>query len=141
MSEQQKTINNFFIIVGSNIKPSENIKRGLNLIEQEDSIVIIKQSSEFHSKAVGMVGPDFVNKVVKCSTKMSFNQTRMYLKKIEDHCGRERSSNKFIPRTLDLDVIKWNDFKGVLDGYQLPDPDIEKYDFVSVPLNELLKED
>ena len=42
MNEQQKTTNNFYVLVGSNIEPAENIKKGLNLIEQENKIFLIK---------------------------------------------------------------------------------------------------
>ena len=38
----------------------------------------------------------------------------------------------------DLDIIVWNDFEGVIDGYELPDPDIKKYDFIQIPLAEIL---
>ena len=48
-----------------------------------------------------------------------------------------REENKFIPRTLDLDIIDWNNHEGVIEGYQLPDPDIKKYEFISIPLSEI----
>ena len=116
MNEQQKTTNNFYVLVGSNIEPAENIKKGLNLIEQENKIFLIKQSSDYQSEAVGMEGDDFINKA---------------------RCGRVREENKFIPRTLDLDIIDWNNHEGVIEGYQLPDPDIKKYEFISIPLSEI----
>ena len=137
MNEQQKTTNNFYVLVGSNIEPAENIKKGLNLIEQENKIFLIKQSSDYQSKAVGMEGDDFINKVINCSTDMNFRETLDYLKSIEERCGRVREENKFIPRTLDLDIIDWNNHEGVIEGYQLPDPDISKYEFISIPLSEI----
>ena len=137
MSEQQKTINNFYVLIGSNIEPAENIKKGLNLIEQENKISLIKQSSDYQSKAVGMKGNDFINKVINCSTDMNFRETLDYLKSIEERCGRVREENKFIPRTLDLDIIDWNNYEGVIDGYQLPDQDIEKFDFIKNPYKEI----
>ena len=138
MNEQQKTTNNFYILVGSNIEPTKNIKKGLNLIEQENKISLIKQSSDYQSKAVGMEGDDFINKVINCSTDMNFRETLDYLKSIEQRCGRVREENKFIPRTLDLDIIDWNNYEGVIDGYQLPDPEIEKYEFIKKPYMELI---
>ena len=137
MSEQQKTINNFYVLIGSNIEPAENIKKGLNLIEQENKIFLIKKSSDYRSKAVGMEADDFINKVINCSTDMSFKETQNYLKSVEKRCGRIREENKFIPRTLDLDIIDWNNREGVIEGYQLPDPDISKYEFISIPLSEI----
>ena len=55
MSEQQKTINNFYVLIGQILKPVENIKKGLSLIEQENKF-FNKQSSEYQSKAFGMEG-------------------------------------------------------------------------------------
>ena len=137
MNEQQKITNNFYVLVGSNIEPTKNIKKGLNLIEQENKISLIKQSSDYQSKAVGMEGDDFINKVINCSTDMSFKETLNYLKSVEKRCGRIREENKFIPRTLDLDIIDWNNYEGVIEGYQLPDPDIEKFEFIKNPYKEI----
>ena len=138
MNEQQKITNNFYVLVGSNIEPTKNIKKGLNLIEQENKISLIKQSSDYQSKAVGMEGDDSINKVINCSTDMSFKETLNYLKSVEKLCGRIREENKFIPRTLDLDIIDWNNYEGVIEGYQLPDPDIEKFEYIAIPYKELL---
>tara|TARA_B100001173_G_scaffold183325_1_gene158230 strand:- start:72 stop:428 length:357 start_codon:yes stop_codon:yes gene_type:complete len=117
----------------------KNIKKGLNLIEQENKISLIKQSSDYQSKAVGMEGDDFINKVINCSTDMNFKETLNYLKSVEKRCGRVREENKFIPRTLDLDIIDWNNYEGVIEGYQLPDPNISMYNFVKDPYMEIKK--
>ncbi len=137
MSEQQKITNNFYVLIGSNIEPAKNIEKGLNLIEQENKIFIIKKSSDYQSKAIGMEGNDFINKVINCSTNMSFKETLNYLKSIEEQCGRVREENKFVPRTLDLDIIDWNHYEGVIEGYQLPDPDISKFEYIANPYNEI----
>ena len=139
MNEQQKTTNNFYVLVGSNIEPTKNIKKGLNLIEQENKISLIKQSSDYQSKAVGKAGDDFINKVINCSTDMNFKETLNYLKSVEKRCGRMREENKFIPRTLDLDIIDWNNYEGVIEGYQLPDPNISVYNFIKDPYMEIKK--
>jgi len=137
LSEQQKITNNFYVLIGSNIEPAKNIEKGLNLIEQENKIFIIKKSSDYQSKAIGMEGNDFINKVINCSTNMSFKETLNYLKSIEEQCGRVREENKFVPRTLDLDIIDWNHYEGVIEGYQLPDPDISKFEYIANPYNEI----
>jgi len=131
-------MNRLYILVGSNIDPNENIKKGLKHLNQSDSIVVEAVSSEFISKPVGMEGSDFINIVLRCSTNLEFIETNTLLKEIEEICGRERDpQNKFTPRTLDLDIICWNNFEGIIEGYKLPDPDIEKYDYIKVPLSEV----
>ncbi len=132
-------MNRFYVLVGSNINPQENIKKGLQLIEQSSVIKLEAVSSEFISKAVGMEGDDFLNQALRCTTNQDFKKTISLLKDIEALCGRKRDpNNKFTPRTLDLDIIHWNDFKGSMEGYQLPDPDIEKYDYIKNPLSEVM---
>ena len=121
-------MNKFYVLVGSNINPHENVNKGLDLIKKNNEIVLEAVSSEYISKAVGMDGNDFLNLALRCATELSFKDSLKLLKDIEASCGRERDpNNKFTPRTLDLDIIVWNDFEGVIDGYEVPDPDIKKY--------------
>ena len=118
-------MNKFYVLVGSNINPHENVNKGLDLIKKNNEIVLEAVSSEYISKAVGMDGNDFLNLALRCATKLSFKDSLKLLRDIEASCGRERDpNNKFTPRTLDLDIIVWNDFEGVIDGYELPDPDL-----------------
>tara|TARA_Y100000992_G_C20960090_1_gene347718 strand:+ start:125 stop:526 length:402 start_codon:yes stop_codon:yes gene_type:complete len=131
-------MNRFYVLVGSNIEPQENIKKGLNLIKKSNEIKLEAVSSEHISKAVGMDGDNFLNLVLRCTTKLDFKDIVSILKHIEVLCGRTRDpNNKFTPRTLDLDIIIWNDFEGFVDGYELPDPDINKFEFIQKPLAEI----
>ena len=132
-------MNKFYVLVGSNINPHENVNKGLDLIKKNNEIILEAVSSEYISKAVGMDGNDFLNLALRCATELSFKDSLKLLKDIETSCGRERDpNNKFTPRTLDLDIIIWNDFEGVIDGYELPDPDINKYEFIQIPLAEIM---
>ena len=132
-------MNKFYVLVGSNINPRKNVNKGLDLIKKNNEIVLEAVSSEYISKAVGMDGNDFLNLALRCATELSFKDSLKLLKDIEASCGRERDpNNKFTPRTLDLDIIIWNDFEGVIDGYELPDPDINKYEFIQIPLAEIM---
>ena len=131
-------MNRFYVLVGSNIEPQDNVKKGLNLIKESNEIKLEAASKEHISKAVGMDGDNFLNLVLRCTTKLDFIDIVSLLKNIEVLCGRTRDpNNKFTPRTLDLDIIIWNDFEGFIDGYELPDPDINKYEFIQKPLAEI----
>ena len=131
-------MNRFYVLVGSNIEPQDNVKKGLNLIKESNEIKLEAASSEHISKAVGMDSDNFLNLVLRCTTKLDFIDIVSLLKNIEVLCGRTRDpNNKFTPRTLDLDIIIWNDFEGFIDGYELPDPDINKYEFIQKPLAEI----
>ena len=104
-------MNKFYVLVGSNIEPQENVKKGLNLIKESIEVNLEAVSSEHISKAVGMDGDNFLNLVLRCTTELDFKDTVSLLKNIEVLCGRTRDpNNKFTSRTLDLDIIIWNDF-------------------------------
>jgi len=131
-------MNRFYVLVGSNIDPEKNVKKGLQYLEKSNALILEEVSSEFISKPVGMEGSDFLNLVLRCSTNLEFLDMVGNLKEIETLCGRKRDpDNKFTSRTLDLDIICWNEFEGMIGSYKLPDPDIEKYDYIKVPLSEV----
>lgn len=131
-------MNKFYVLVGSNIKPQINIEKGIALIRKLKIIELESMSKEYHSDPVGMEGNRFINIVLRCKTKLSFRETLSELKKIELLCGRIRDpKNKFTSRTLDLDIIDWNSEEAIIEGYQMPDPDIKKHDFIKIPYLEI----
>ena len=69
MNVQLQIMNRFYVLVGSNINPHENVKKGLELINESAEISLEAVSSEFLSKAVGMDGDDFLNQALRCTTK------------------------------------------------------------------------
>ena len=66
-------MNKFYVLVGSNIEPQENVKKGLNLIKESIEVNLEAVSSEHISKAVGMDGDNFLNLVLRCTTELDFN--------------------------------------------------------------------
>ncbi len=59
------------------------------------------------------------------------------LKDIEKDHGRVRGEKKFSSRTLDIDILTYNDCVGEVDGVQLPRDEILKHAFVLKPLVDL----
>ena len=131
-------MNEFYVLVGSNINPDSNIKKGLAEIAAHPDLSIIQQSSLYESEPYGMEGENFINLVILIESARDFIEVEQALKKIELNCGRIRDpQNKFTSRTLDLDIIDWNGFVGELNGKQFPDPEIKIREFISKPYNEL----
>jgi 2-amino-4-hydroxy-6-hydroxymethyldihydropteridine diphosphokinase len=126
-----------FIGVGANIQPERNILKGLDLLSER--VLLVAASTFYSSKALGeAAGPDFINGVVKIKTDLPARQLKFdLLRKIEDQLGRVRSSDKNAPRPLDFDILLYDDL--VIDSQDLmiPDPQIERYPFVYIPLLEL----
>ena len=124
--------------MGSNIDPNNNINLCLEKIAAHSDLEQIQLSSFYESEAFGMEGDNFINAVIYLKSKKNHKEILILLKQIEHECGRVRDpNNKFTPRTLDLDIIDWNGFTGMLDDKQYPDPEIQQRDFIKIPYLEL----
>ena len=117
------------ILLGSNIDPAENIRRGaLALAEQ---LPVIRSSSVWLTPSIGMIGPDFYNAAIVCDTDQSADILKFsLLRPIEERLGRVRTSNKYAPRTLDLDVV--------LIGKEVLEPRLWDTAFILLPVSELV---
>jgi 2-amino-4-hydroxy-6-hydroxymethyldihydropteridine diphosphokinase len=126
-----------FIAIGSNIDPHENIERALTKLNSQ--LVIISISNFYRTAAFGRPEqPDFLNGVIRIQTDIGPRNLKFeILRKIEDHLGRLRSTDKFASRTIDLDVIFYGSSVINEPDLHLPDPALRAYPFVAIPLLEL----
>ena len=122
----------YFLSIGSNIKATKNIEFAIK--ELRLILSNINKSSTYQTKAVGFEGDDFLNLVVSGESSFNFDELNLKLKKIEDLSGRNRNAPKFSARTLDIDIVLQVD----VDEIIFESDEIEKYEFVSKPLKELL---
>jgi 2-amino-4-hydroxy-6-hydroxymethyldihydropteridine diphosphokinase len=100
-------MNDAVISIGSNIFPEENIPKALESMEKE--FRILSCSSMVQTAPVGYPDqPDFTNGVVRVLTGKRRRDVEKLLKRIEDRLGRIRTSHKFGPRRIDLDLVVWN---------------------------------
>ena len=100
-------MNDCIIGIGSNIDPENNIQKSLTFLEQEVEIIAI--SSWVKTAPIGIINQnDFINGAVRIRTTLSQDNLINYLKKLENKLGRDRSLPKFGPRTIDLDIVIWN---------------------------------
>jgi len=100
-------MNECIIGIGSNIEAHLNIQEMLRLLSEEVEIVQVSQMIQ--TMPIGMIKqPDYTNGAVRIRTKMDLETLTMYLKKLEDQMGRDRSQEKFGPRNIDLDILIWN---------------------------------
>lgn len=124
-----------YLSIGSNIEKKKNITQGLAALTQ--IFVKIECSSVYESEAVGFNGDNFYNLVVGLDTELNVSELSKELRLIEAHNGRNRGGPKFSARTLDIDILTYNDFVGIVDGVKLPREEITKNAFVLLPLSEL----
>jgi phosphatidylglycerol---prolipoprotein diacylglyceryl transferase len=123
------------ISMGSNQKPQENLKQGLNQLSEKFSL---KHASSIYQTADvrGNDTASFLNQVIEIATKKSFPDLRADLKSIESSLGREMGNKNLVP--LDLDVLTYGKEVFTYKGYQVPSPDLIKYRYISTPLEEIL---
>ncbi len=121
-------MNSAIIAIGSNIEPDRNISKMLDLLKEE--VEIIQVSKMIKTNPIGITEQsDFTNGAVKIKTQMSNEELNKRLKKIEDLLGRDRTVPKFGPRTIDLDILVFND--------EIVDNDFYSRDFLRQSAEEL----
>ena len=122
-------MNEAIILVGSNINPQENIRDCL--IYLTDCLNGLTRSRIWKTKSSGSEGQDFLNLAIKANTTLDERQLKIsVLQKIEDQLKRVRLSNKNAPRTIDLDIIIFNN--------KVIDTDLWVKGFMAIPVAELM---
>ncbi len=132
--------NKAYIGLGSNLGESENfLALALDDLRQEKTITTVKCSSFYRSSPVDSSGPDYVNAVAFIETTLSSMELLQLLQKIEFAHGRERPYRN-APRTLDLDVLLFNNEVSEDSVLTLPHPRMHLRAFVLEPLQELIQQ-
>jgi len=123
-----------YISLGSNINRQYYIEQGLHALTDVFGSLIL--SSLFESEAVGFAGKAFYNMVAGVSTELTLAEVAATLREIEFAHGRNQDAKKFSPRTLDLDLLLYDD---IIADYpaQIPRDEISKNAFVLCPLAEV----
>lgn len=123
-----------YISLGSNINREYHINQGLNsLAECFGSLTL---SSLFESDSVGFDGAPFYNMVIGLTTSLSIESVTQMLRNIEFANGRVLDAKKFSPRTLDLDLLLFDDLI-LANPAQIPRDEITINAFVLCPLAEI----
>lgn len=124
-----------WLSLGSNIDRDKNIHAAIEQLSAQFGSLLI--SPIYESQAVGFEGEDFFNLVIGIQTNMSISELASQLHAIEVKQGRKRSSTKFAPRTLDIDLLTYGD-KEICEGtIKLPRDEITRYAFVLKPLADV----
>jgi 2-amino-4-hydroxy-6-hydroxymethyldihydropteridine diphosphokinase len=121
--------NKAFLILGSNIEPEKNILLALTYLDENFTLADI--SNTWITKPVGSKSNDFLNTAVSLLTGLDpYTLKENWLCHIEESLGRIRVDDKNAPRTIDLDIVIFNDI--ILDN------NIFKYDYMIFPFAEII---
>lgn len=127
-----------YLSVGSNMGEKERfIQDAVLALCESNRIRKVKQSELLITKPYGGVEQDdFVNGAVALETTMQPEELLDYLYEIEQAAGRERKIH-WGPRTLDLDIVFYDDLVLETEDLILPHVDMQNRYFVLKPLSEL----
>lgn len=125
-----------YISIGSNVDAVANIQAAIKALRSQYGA--LELSTIYKNKAVGFEGDDFLNLVAGLETEQSIPELVDSLHAIEASQGRDRHSAKFSPRTLDMDLLLYDDEIFRSASVNIPRDEITRYAFVLLPLFELI---
>jgi len=112
-----------------------------DMLAAQDGISLLASSRLYHSAPMGPQDqPDYLNAVVTIETTLSAIALLHELQAIELHFGRKRDGERWGERTLDLDLIAYDDIQMQTPELTLPHPGMQERVFVLQPLCDILPE-
>lgn len=130
-------MNKVLLLLGSNMGDrAQWIRRGLEGIETKIGAVV-KRSSLYETAAWGQENQDaFLNRAVMVTCSLNAMQVLEQIRLIETELGRQRTE-VWGPRTLDIDILFFNEEKIHSEALTIPHPRLQDRRFALVPLQEI----
>lgn len=127
-----------YIALGSNMGDKEHfLKQAVNSLRTTPSCKVDQVSSFLLTKPYGVADQeDFLNGCLKLRTLLPPRELLEVLHRIEQEAGRERVIH-WGPRTLDLDIIFYDNLILEEDDLCIPHVDMHRREFVLKPLHEI----
>jgi 2-amino-4-hydroxy-6-hydroxymethyldihydropteridine diphosphokinase len=116
-----------YISLGSNIEPERHLPLAVQALRRLAPVHLA--SAVYESAAVGPPGqPRFLNAAVRLDVDLSEEDLRQRLREIESELGRVRTDDKYAPRTIDLDLVAFEEFV---------DPELRQRAYLAATLSEI----
>ena len=133
------TFSKAFIGLGSNLNsPKTQINSALTALDALEGVVVEKCSHFYASSPMGPKDqPEYINAVCQISTSLEPFALLAATQEIENQHGRVRKAEQWGPRTLDLDILMWDDLKLETERLTIPHYGMSTREFVLVPLFEI----
>ena len=130
--------NKAYLSIGSNMGDKEaNLLEAVKMLEEDEETQVVRKSSFIQTEPVGYTEQDeFLNGALEIKTLRSPEELLELIGTVEQALGRERVIH-WGPRTIDLDIIFYND--EIIQTERLTIPHIEMANrmFVLEPLCEI----
>ncbi len=124
-----------YLSLGSNVEPQAHLRRAIVTLRERFPEVTV--SPAYRTHAVGFEGADFINAAAVVAVELDPYELNAWLHALEDAHGRDRSAPRFGDRTLDIDIVLFDDRE--LEGpgnLRLPRPEL-RHAFVLRPLADI----
>ncbi|HXD11469.1 MAG TPA: 2-amino-4-hydroxy-6-hydroxymethyldihydropteridine diphosphokinase [Anaerolineales bacterium] len=120
-----------YLNLGSNIQPETNLPKAVELLSKHGEI--LKTSSVWESESVGTQGPNYLNVCILFRSRYTQNELKEQVtRRIEAQLGRQRTADKYSPRSMDIDIVLFDGSPARRDLWELA--------YVVVPLAEIYPE-
>ncbi|WNL46750.1 2-amino-4-hydroxy-6-hydroxymethyldihydropteridine diphosphokinase [Dyella sp. BiH032] len=124
-----------YLSLGSNVEPRRHLRAALQELQQRFGELAV--SPAYRSRSVGFDGPDFVNLAVGLETELSPEALNAWLHALEDRHGRRRDVPRYSDRTLDVDIVLYDDLVRQGEGHlEIPRKEL-KHAFVLRPIADI----
>ncbi len=132
-----------YISLGSNIGDRVGyLQQAVSLLKAIPEINVISTSSFYESEPWKMNSENwFVNAVIQISTNLLPEKLLEECQRIETQLGRKRTAEReYQDRTIDIDILFYNDLIMHTDTLTIPHPHFHKRAFVMVPMLEIAQD-
>ena len=134
----REMIHQVYLGLGSNQGDrAAQIARAIELIGERVGRVI-RQSSVIETNPWGFTsGNKFLNCAILCETALLPFPLLRVTQQIERELGRHYKGGAYRDRSIDIDILLYDDVTIDTPDLQIPHPLMEQRDFVMIPLNEI----
>ncbi len=124
-----------YLSLGSNLEPQTHLRAAIGELRRRFGAITV--SPVYRSRAVGFDGLDFVNLAVGLDTDLSAQELNDWLHALEDRHGRRRDVPRYSDRTLDVDIVFYDDLVSEGPGHlQIPRRELQ-HAFVLKPITDI----
>jgi 2-amino-4-hydroxy-6-hydroxymethyldihydropteridine diphosphokinase len=127
-----------YLSLGSNLEPTRYLRAAIDELRARFGALSV--SPAYRSKSVGFDGADFVNLAVGLDTELSPEALNDWLHALEDRHGRRRDVPRYADRTLDVDIVLYDDLVRQGEGHlDIPRKEL-RHAFVLKPIADIAPE-
>jgi 2-amino-4-hydroxy-6-hydroxymethyldihydropteridine diphosphokinase len=132
-------LNTAYLGFGSNLgNRLAFLRGGRDTLVNKAGVELVQTSGVYETEAIGGPpdNPSFLNTVLKIQTSLDPHQLLKSCQMVEDEFGRSRPV-RWAPRTLDIDILIYNDLMICEEQLTIPHPGLQERAFVLAPLLEI----